>query len=95
MSIRKPVIRKPKIPKIRKPLISKRKRPSKKTNLSIEKIPTRKKHTTIKKTTKTTLGTCYLENNCKGVISRKITKSSCRLEGGKSWRKTGGQCEKL
>lgn len=99
MSIRRPKIRKPKIPKIKKPLISKRKRVVKKLpTLSTAKISTKtsqKKHITHKKTTKTPVGTCYLEKNCKDVLSRKVTKTECRHQGGKSWKKTGCSCEKL
>ncbi|AFS82219.1 hypothetical protein [Candidatus Nitrosopumilus sediminis] len=98
MSIQRPTIRKPKIPKIKKPLISKRKRIVKKApTLSVGRIKTKtshKKHITHKKHT-TIVGTCYLEENCKGVISRKITKSQCKRQGGKSWKKVGGKCEKL
>ncbi|MFB5620774.1 MAG: hypothetical protein ACE5RC_06560, partial [Nitrosopumilus sp.] len=94
MSIQRPTIRKPKIPKIKKPLISKRKRIVKKAStLSVGRIKTKtshKKHITHKKHTKTIVGTCYLEENCKGVISRKITKSQCKRQGGKSWKKVGG-----
>ncbi|MCV0431192.1 hypothetical protein [Nitrosopumilus sp.] len=99
MSIRKPVIRKPKVPKIKKPLISKRKRIVKKSpSLALGRIkstinPT--KPLKSKKTTKTPLGTCYLEKDCKGVLSRKVTKTQCRSKGGKSWKKVGGLCEKL
>ncbi|KAF6246440.1 hypothetical protein C6990_07980 [Nitrosopumilus sp. b3] len=100
MSIRKPVIRKPKVPKIKKPLISKRKRIVKKTpSLSLGRVKstnTSKKSVLHKKTTtKTPLGTCYLENCCKGVLARKVTKSQCKRQGGKSWKKAGGKCEKL
>ncbi|MCV0401812.1 MAG: hypothetical protein K5777_07540 [Nitrosopumilus sp.] len=99
MSIQRPVIRKPKTPKIKKPLISKRKRIVKKApTLSVGRIKTKtsqKKHITHKKPTKTIVGTCYLEENCKGVISRKITKSQCKRQGGKSWKKVSGNCEKL
>jgi hypothetical protein len=41
------------------------------------------------------MGTCYLEENCKGILSRKLTKTQCRDQGGKSWKKAGGLCEKL
>lgn len=97
MSIRKPVIRKPRVPKIKKPLISKRKRivkakPTLSTGRITAKTPKKPHHGT--KTTRT-LGTCYLEKNCRGVLSRKVTKTQCRREGGKSWRKIGGSCEKL
>lgn len=99
MSIRRPKIRKPKIPKIKKPLISKRKRIVKKLpTLSTDRISTKtpqKKHISHKKTTKTPVGTCYLEKNCKEVLSRKVTKTECRRQGGKSWKKTNGLCEKL
>ena len=98
MSIQRP-IRKPEISKIKKPLISKRKRIVKKApTLSVRKIKTKtvhKKHITHKKPTKIAVGTCYLEENCKGVISRKVTKTQCKRQGGKSWKKTGGKCEKL
>lgn len=98
MSIQKP-IRKPKIPKIKKPLISKRKRIVKKTpTLSVGRIKTKtvhKKHITHRKPVKINVGTCYLEENCKGVISKKVTKTQCRRQGGKSWKKKGGKCEKL
>lgn len=98
MSIQRP-IRKPKIPKIKKPLIAKRKRIVKKAHiLSVGKIKTKmvhKKHVTHKKPTKIPVGTCYLEENCKGVTSRKVTKTQCKRQGGKSWKKTGGKCEKL
>ncbi|AJW71449.1 hypothetical protein [Nitrosopumilus adriaticus] len=100
MSIRKPVIRKPKVPKIKKPLISKRKRIVKKSpSLSLGRVKTKitpKKPVLHKKTTtKTALGTCYVEKNCKGVIARKVTKAQCKSQGGKSWKKSGGTCEKL
>ncbi|AJM92305.1 MULTISPECIES: hypothetical protein [Nitrosopumilus] len=98
MSIRKPVIRKPKVPKIKKPLISKRKGVvKKKPTLSMGRITakTQKPSNLGKKSTTRTLGTCYREENCKGVLYRKITKTQCRREGGKSWRKIGGPCEKL
>jgi len=98
MSIQRP-IRKPKIPKIKKPLISKRKRIVKKApTLSVGRIKTKtvnKKHITHKKPTKIAVGTCYLEENCKGVTSRKVTKTQCKRQGGKSWKKTGGKCEKI
>jgi len=35
----------------------------------------------------------YRETNCK-VLSRRVTKAQCRSEGGKSWKKTNGMCEK-
>ncbi|MCV0410257.1 hypothetical protein [Nitrosopumilus sp.] len=100
MSIRKPVIRKPKTPKIKKPLISKRKKIVKKLpTLSIGRVKTKvsnKKSVLHKKTnSKIPRGTCYAEENCKGVILRKVTKTQCRNEGGKSWKKAGGTCEKL
>ncbi|MGY5150088.1 MAG: hypothetical protein ACW9W3_08485 [Candidatus Nitrosopumilus sp. bin_68KS] len=99
MSIRKPIIKRPKVPKIKKPLISKRKRIVKKTpSFSLGRIKstiTTKKPDMRKKTTKTPLGTCYLENNCKGVLARKVTKAQCKNQGGKSWKKAGGMCEKL
>ena len=100
MSIRKPVIRKPKVPKIKKPLISKRKRIVKKSpSLSLGRvkttITTKKLVLRKKSTTKTPMGTCYLEKNCKGVLARKVTKTQCKNQGGKSWKKTGGLCEKL
>jgi hypothetical protein len=38
---------------------------------------------------------CYRETNCKGVLFRKVTKSQCRSEGGKSWKKTNGIGEKI
>jgi len=100
MSIRKPVVRKPKVPKIKKPLISKRKRIVKKSlSLSLGRIKstsnTRKQVIRKKTSTKTTLGTCYIEKNCKGVLSRKTTKTQCRIQGGKSWKKAGGPCETL
>ena len=99
MSIQRPTIRKPKMPKIKKPLISKRKRIVKKSpTLSTGRIKTKtpqKKHITHKKPTKLIVGTCYLEENCKGVISRKVTKAQCKRQGGKSWKKTGGKCEKI
>lgn len=100
MSIRKPVIRKPKVPKIKKPLISKRKKIVKKTtSLSLGRIKTKITPTkpTIRKktTTKTPLGTCYLEKNCKGVLSKRVTKVQCKNQGGKSWKKPGGSCEIL
>lgn len=106
MSVRKPVIKKPRIPKIKKPkapkikkpLISKRKRIMKKTpTLSLGRITTKtpKPLLSHKKPSRTLLGTCYLEANCKGVLSRKVTKTQCKRDGGKSWRKIGGSCEKL
>jgi len=100
VSIRKPVIRKPKTPKIKKPLISKRKRIVKKiSTLSIGRVKTKTPSTklsTHKKTSsKIPRGICYLEKNCKGIISRKMTKTQCRNQGGKSWKKAGGTCEKL
>ncbi|QLH07370.1 hypothetical protein [Nitrosopumilus ureiphilus] len=100
MSIRKPVIRKPKIPKIKKPLISKRKRVIKKSpSLSLGRIKTTltsKKPIIRKKISpKKHLGTCYLEKNCKGVLSKKVTKTHCKSQGGKSWKKSGGTCEIL
>ena len=99
MSIRKPVIRKPKVPKIKKPLVSKRKRIVKKSpSLSLGRIKTTvsaKKVIKHKKTTKTPIGTCYLEKNCRNVLSRKITKTQCRRQGGKSWKKADGMCEKV
>lgn len=92
MSIRKPTLRKPKTPKIKKPLVSKRKRIVKrlptlsmgrvKTKVPSTKLPTRKKTHS-----KPPTGTCYLEKNCKGVLSRKLTKIQCRDQGGKSWKK--------
>lgn len=100
VSIRKPIIRKPKTPKIKKPLISKRKRIVKKLpTLSMGRVKTQVPNTKPalhKKTnSKIPRGTCYVEENCKGVISRKVTKTQCRNEGGKSWKKVGGPCEKL
>ena len=99
MSIRRPKIKKPKIPKIKKPLITKRKRIVKKLpTLSVGRINTKtshKKHITHKKTVKTHVGTCYLEQDCKGVLAKKVTKTECRRQGGKSWKKIGGACEKL
>lgn len=100
MSIRKPVIKKPKVPKIKKPLISKRKRIVKKhSSLSLGRIKTTisaKKPVVRKKTnSKASLGTCYRETNCKGVLSRKVTKFQCRSKDGKSWKKTNGMCEKI
>lgn len=98
MSLRKPSIRKPKIPKIKKPLISKRKRIKKISRLSVDKIKTKSKpkpHIHKKTHSKVSLGTCYIEKNCKGVLSRKISKTQCWKIGGKSWKKTGGSCEKL
>lgn len=96
MSIRKPVIRKPKVPKIKKPLISKRKRIVKqKPTLSAGRIATKTQKKPLHGTKTRILGTCYLEKNCKCVLSRKVTKIQCRHDGGKSWRKIGGACEKL
>lgn len=100
MSIRKPIIRKPKSPKIKKPLISKRKRIVKKlptlSKIKIKtKVPSTKLPTKKKPKSKTTMGTCYIEKNCKGVMFRKVTKTQCRDQGGKSWKKVGGMCEKL
>lgn len=100
MSIRKPVIRKPKTPKIKKPLISKRKQIVKKLpTISMGRIKTKvssTKPTLHKKTSsKIPRGTCYIKENCKGAISRKVTKTQCRNEGGKSWKKAGDPCEKL
>lgn len=96
MSIRKPVIRKPKVPKIKKPLISKRKRIVKqKPTLSTGRITVKTQKKPLHGTKTRILGTCYLEKNCKGVLSRKMTKTQCKREGGKSWRKIGGSCEKL
>ena len=99
MSIRKPNLRKPKVPKIKKPLISKRKRIVKKSStLSMGRVKTKIPSTKLskhKKITKTPLGTCYIENNCVGILARKISKTQCRTYGGKSWKKAGGKCEKL
>ena len=99
MSIQKPSVRRPRIPKIKKPSISKRKRLVKKqTTLSMRKtkpkIPNTKT-TKRKKPPKTVLGTCYVEKNCVGVLARKVSKTQCRVSGGKSWKKFGGKCEKL
>jgi len=100
MSTRKPIIKKPKTPKIKKPLISKRKHVVKKTTtLSLGRIKSTmdiKKPNMRKKTsTKNDIGTCYLEKNCKNVLSRKVTKTQCRSQGGKSWKKSGEICERL
>ena len=99
MSIRKPIIRKPKVPKIKKPLVSKRKRIVKiSPSLSLGRIKTTvsaKKTIKHKKTTKTPIGTCYRETNCKGILSRKVTKTQCRSKGGKSWKEADGICKKL
>jgi len=100
MSIRKPTLRRPKVPKIKKSLTSKRKRVVKKLpTMSMGRVKTKvtskKIHTHKKTNSKTPLGTCYIEKNCKGVLSRKVTKTQCRDQGGKSWKKIGGLCEKL
>lgn len=100
MSVRKPVIKKPRVPKIKKPkapkikkpLISKRNRiVKKKPTLSLGRLTAKTTKPSLfhKKIPRTPLGTCYLEENCKGVLSRKITKTQCKREGGKSWRKIG------
>lgn len=100
MSIRKPTLRRPKSPKIKKTLTSKRKRIIKKLpTISRSKvkttIPSTKLSTHKKTHSKTPMGTCYLEKNCNGVLARKLTKTQCRDQGGKSWKKAGGLCEKL
>lgn len=99
MSTRKPIIRKPKTPKIKKPLISKRKHVKKTTTLSLGRINSTidaKKSNIRKKTsTKSHIGTCYVEKNCKNILSRRVTKIQCRGQGGKSWKKSGGICELL
>ncbi|QDI89220.1 hypothetical protein Nisw_06630 [Candidatus Nitrosopumilus sp. SW] len=94
MSLRKPRIRKPKIPKLKKPLVRKRKTLKKKViPTTIKKTrKTTKKHNT-KRTTKTQLGTCYLQKGCRQVISKNVTKTKCKLLGGKSWKKKDGNCE--
>lgn len=98
MSVRRPMP-KPRIPKLKKPSISKRKRlTSKSPTLTKKKatvIKTTKPTVHKKSTRRTVLGTCYLQKNCKGVLSRQISKSVCKTKGGKSWKKTGGTCENL
>lgn len=98
MSIRRPTVRRPKIPKIKKPSISKKKK-------IIKKLPTLGKKKTRIKTTKPSVkkktnrkapvGTCYLQENCKKVLVKRVTKLECRKQGGKSWRKESGSCENL
>jgi hypothetical protein len=39
--------------------------------------------------------TDYLEKNCKKILSRKITKTQWRNQGGKSRKKAGGMYKKL
>ena len=96
MSLRRPSIRRPKVPKLKKPLVRKRKKTLKKkvTPKIIKKTSktTIKKHN-VKRTTKTQLGTCYLQKGCRGVLSRDVTKTKCKILGGKSWKKKGGKCE--
>ena len=94
MSLRKPRIRKPKIPKLKKPLTRKRRTLKKKvTPPTIKKTSkTIKKHN-VKRTTKTQLGTCYMQKGCRQVISKNVTKTKCKILGGKSWKKKNGSCE--
>jgi len=99
MSISRPTIERPGIPKINRPSVSKRKRlASKIPSLSKKRIvakTTSGKKITKKSSRKTHLGTCYLQTNCSKVLSRKTTRQECKKQGGKSWKKTGGTCEKL
>ena len=99
MSIQRPTVRRPRIPKIKKPLVTKRKRIVKKSaTLSMGRVKTKIPSTKISKTkkhSKTPLGTCYVEKNCVGVLAKKVSKTQCRTFGGKSWKKSGGNCEKL
>ena len=100
MSVRRPKLKKPNIPRIKKPSISKRKRVVKKISSLAKKNAQPKtskvKHLTKKKTRhKIVLGTCYINKNCKGVLSRKVTKTHCKKIGGKSWKKIEGTCENL
>lgn len=100
MSIRRPKLKKPSIPRIKKPLISKRKRIVKKISSlgkkNVQPKNSKVKHPTKKRTRhKIILGTCYFNQNCKGVLSRKITKTNCKKIGGKSWKKIEGACENL
>ena len=100
MSVRRPTVKRPGIPKITRPSISKRKRLVSKTpSLSKKRIiakTTSTKHVTKKSSRKISLGTCYLQTDCSKVLTRKVTRQQCKKQGGKSWKKTGGgACEKL
>lgn len=97
MSIQRPTINRP---QITKPSISKRKRLT--NNLpSLSKKKIKAKITTIKPsihkkiTRKDPVGICYAQNNCKEILSKKMTKMQCRKLGGKSWKKAKGTCENL
>ena len=99
-SIRRPRIPRPRIPKIKKPSISKVKRLrlkpsgiSVKQTMSKPSVVTKNKGK--KKTIKRNTGTCYLQSGCRNILARDVTKTQCKKMGGKSWRKTGGTCERL
>ncbi|MDH3312321.1 MAG: hypothetical protein OEM28_04130 [Nitrosopumilus sp.] len=99
-SVRPPRMPRPRIPKIKKPSISKAKRlrlkPSgislKQTLSKPSAIP---KHKGKKKGNKRNTGTCYFQSRCRNVLARDVTKTQCKKMGGKSWRKTGGTCERF
>lgn len=96
MSVHRPTVRRPNIPEITRPSVLKRKRlVSKTTSLSKKKIvaKTTSAMKSQKKSRKVPLGTCYLQNDCKKVIAKEITKQQCKKQGGKSWKKVGGVCE--
>ena len=93
------------IPKIKKPSISKAKKLKKKpATISVRKPKKTKTQRTVKPnplskkkhvTTRRQTGTCYLRSGCRTVLAREMTKIQCKKIGGKSWKKTGGICEKL
>ncbi len=98
--MRRPRIKGPRIPKIKKPSTLKRKRIVKKlptiSKKSIQpKLSSKKSIPKKKVTRKIIVGTCYSKKDCKGVLSKKVTKTQCRDIGGKSWKKIDGSCEIL
>lgn len=104
--MKRPSMPKPRIPKIKKPTISKAKRLRKNSpTLSIKQtsgsIKTKKrsgpayKSANKKKTKRKHLGTCYVQTGCRSILAKDVSKSQCKKIGGKSWKISGGTCERL
>ncbi len=105
-SVRRPRMPKPRIPKLKKPVISKAKRLRKKLpTLSLKQTSgstkmkkssgSAYKSANKKKTTRKHLGTCYLQAGCKSILAKDVSKAQCKKMGGKSWKISGGTCERL
>jgi len=96
MSVKRPSVPKPKIPKITKPTISRRKKLLKRTSMTPHKTTSKSSTLSTKpprKYLKKSIGTCYLEPNCKKILAKSVSKAQCKSMGGKSWRQLGGSCQ--